>query len=83
MRMQKWFAGAPAGNGEGESDKFGSAKRAKNLPSGFRGNDEQGNRNHVNVRGFPHRSFDAHAGFEFSNSVAVANEYAIASFLGG
>ena len=83
MGVEKRFAGAPAGNGEGESHDFGSAEGAQNLTSGLRGHNKQGNWNYVYIRGLPDGSFHADAGFKFFDPVAVADHYAIASFLGG
>src|SRR5450755_3816526 len=81
--MKKWFADAPAGNGEGETHEIRAVKRAENLPSRLRSDNKQGNRNNVNVRGLPDFPFDMHTGFEFLDAVAGANDYTIASFLGG
>jgi hypothetical protein len=81
--MEKRLAGAPARNGQGEAHEMGPMKGAQNLASSFGGHDKQGNRNYVYIRGLPHVSFDADAGFKFLDSVAMANHDAIASFLDG
>jgi hypothetical protein len=78
--MKKRLAGAPTGYGKGESHQIWTLKGAKNLASCLRGDDKQGDRNDVDVRGFPDLSLHADAGFEFFNPVAGANEYAIATF---
>jgi hypothetical protein len=47
--MKKRLAGAPSSDGQGESHKIRVVKGAENLPTCFRCDDKQGNRNDVNI----------------------------------
>jgi hypothetical protein len=76
--MEKRLPGAPACNGQGKAHEIGAMIGAQNLASGFRGDDKQGDWNNVNILGLPDLAFDADAGFEFIDPVAVADDDVIA-----
>jgi hypothetical protein len=81
--MEKRPASPPACKSESESHEIGAVKSAKNLATGLRRDDKQGNRDNISIRGFPDGSFDAHTGLKFFDPVAGVNEYAIANFVDG
>ena len=81
--MWEWRNGlrvAPSCNRQCESDQFASLKRAEDLPSCLRGDDKQRDGDDINVSGFPDCAFDADAGFEFLDSVAMPDQDSVASF---
>src|SRR5580700_5676979 len=81
--MKERLPGAPADNGHGEPHEVRSLKCAEDLASRLGCDNEQGDRNDVDIGGLPYFPLYANAGLELRDSVAVANHYGIAGFFRG
>jgi hypothetical protein len=78
--MEKWLPGSPPHDCHGEANEIRALKGAQHLPSCFRRNDKEGNRDNIKIGGLPDGSFNADTGFKFFDPAASANDYAIAVF---